>query len=71
MQVMREDHEGMIRDLMDKGGLSLYLRKRLPHNSGHMKVEAFTEFLRSMLQRDQEARPSTTELLRSRYLADI
>lgn len=45
-----------------------YLAERIPSGFGTKNIDLFTSFLMSMLQKDQRARKSTTELLSHPFL---
>ncbi len=73
-QQINEEHELLIRKILEdenpmQGGFRAYLSRRLPSDYGNKILELLTSFLRSMLQRDPEARNSTTQLLNHPFLA--
>lgn len=73
-QQINEEHELLIRKILEdedrmQGGFRAYLSRRLPSDYGNKILELLTSFLRSMLQRDLEARNSTTQLLSHPFLA--
>lgn len=65
-----DDLQQWIRELIDDGGLLGRLQEMLSQDHfSPPNMKSFAAFLGSMLQRDPKARLSTTELLRSPFLA--